>query len=123
MHSNLPGVVRETFRITLDLPHLTFPQLTHLLSRRPSTILASHNGSPVCLKKTLSQSFLEPPSRNSRRLPLGIGARPHFRTAPHLLPKLSRPPRRRLASSGSACSRRLARSLRRRQATRVVDSP
>src|SRR5260370_1635170 len=111
------------FRITLDLPHLTFAQLTHLLSRRRSNSLASTNGSTECLEKTLSKSSLEPLSHNFRRLRLGLGDRPHFRSALDLLPELSRSPRRRLASSGSACSRRLAHSLRRRQATRVVDSP
>ena len=66
------------FRITPDLPQLTFPQLTHLLSRRRSTILALHNGRPEYLKNILSKSSLEPLSRNFRRLRVGLSARPHF---------------------------------------------
>lgn len=46
-------VVGAMFRITPDLPKLTVPQLTHLLSRCRSIILALHNGSPECLKNIL----------------------------------------------------------------------
>src|SRR6516225_9270139 len=100
------------FRMMPDPRHL--PSSTHAFTFAPrSTILASHNGRPECLKETLSQPPLEPLSYNSHRLSLGLGACPHFRTALDLFPGLPRPLGWRLASPGSACSRRLAHSLRR----------
>ena len=81
-----------------------FPALVKLLSRYP-------NGSPGCLKKTFPPPSLEPLFHHRCRLSLGPGARPHVRIAPDLLPELSWPPRRRLASSWPECGRRLAHGL------------
>src|SRR5882762_5802595 len=81
-----------------------FPALVKLLSRYP-------NGRPECFKKTFPPPSLEPLSHHRCRLSLGPGTRPHVRIAPDLLPQLSRPPRRRLASSWPECGRRLAHGL------------
>src|SRR5258708_2002958 len=80
------------------------PVLVKLPSRYP-------NGKPGCLKKPFPPPAPEPLSHHRCRLSLGPGPRPHVRIAPDLLPELSWPPRRRLASSWPECGRRLAHGL------------
>src|SRR5205807_8298125 len=72
---------------------------------------APKNGNSECFKKTSPPSSFELLSHHCCRLSLGPGTRPRVRVAPDLLPELSRPPRRRLASSQPESGRRLAHRL------------